>query len=74
MSANLPESIRTMYTDAYKLHETLYEMGNSDEEWLNAAELSKNVCLHHDMHPLIIDLVLAVTNQLNRERNQNNGA
>lgn len=72
--ARLPESIRTMYADAYKLHETFCEMGNSAEEWCQCAEVIGNVCRHHENHPMMIALALAVLDQLERERKAEDGA
>ena len=73
MSVKLPENIRSMYTDAYKLHETLQGMGNSPEDWLKCCELMSQTTIRHNEHPLMVALAAAVFEQLERERRVPNG-
>ena len=68
MSAKLPENIRSMYTDAYKLHETFCEMENTPEEWVKCSGMMSEVCVHHNNHPLMLSLAVAVFDELERER------
>lgn len=68
MSAKLPEDIRSMYTDAYRLHETFCGMGNTAEEWAACARSTGETCSRHGNHPLMMDLLLAVYMHLERER------
>lgn len=65
----LPEDIRAMYTDAYRLHETFHGMENNLQNWVDVAKASDQVCNKHGNHPLIIALAVAVSDQLEREVN-----
>ena len=68
MSTKLPDYIRAMYTDAYKLHETLQGMDNSPESWLKCCDLMSQTTIRHKEHPLMIALASAVFEQLERDR------
>ena len=68
MSVKLPENIRAMYSDAYKLHETLYDMGNTPEDWTRCHELMVQTTVKHGEHPLIVALAVAIADQLERDR------
>lgn len=68
MSTKLPEEIRAMYTDAYKLHETLYDMGNSVDDWKRCVRLMRDVTVRHKEHPLMVALAVAISEQLERDR------
>lgn len=74
MSVKLPENIRAIYTDAYKLHETLCDMGNTPEDWLRCHELMVQGCAKHGEHPLMVALAVAITDQLERDRGGTSGA
>lgn len=68
MSVKLPEGIRAMWTDAYKLHETLQEMDNSPEAWMRCCDLMSETTARHNDHPLMVSLAVAVFEQLERDR------
>ena len=70
--SKLPENIRSMYTDAYKLHEMFSDMGNTEAEWERFGGMMRDVSVHHNNHPLMMALINAVSDQLERERK--NGA
>jgi len=75
LSAKLPDNIRAMYADAYKLHETLYGMGvNTTEFWENCHCLMVETCAKHNDHPLMISLAVAVADQLERDGSDQNGS
>jgi hypothetical protein len=74
MNVKLPDNIRSMYTDAYKLHETFCSMGNTPEEWTRCTGTMNAVCIHHGNHPLMISLAIAVLDQLERDRRALNGS
>lgn len=63
----IPENLRAMYADAYKLHETLYGMANTPDNWLKACDLISETTIRHGEHPLMVDLSAAVFNQLERD-------
>ena len=69
MSAKLSEEIRSMYTDAYKLHETYAGMENNEDNWTKVCNTVSEISRHHGDHPLIIQLLIAVMGQLEREVN-----
>jgi hypothetical protein len=68
MSAKLPEDIRAMWADAYKLHEALQGMGNTREDWVKCCELMSGTTVRHGEHPLMVALAVAVFEQLERDR------
>lgn len=74
MSPKLPENIRAMYTDAYRLHETLVTMGNTPEDWQKCHQLMVETSAKHHDHPLFISLAVAITEQLERDRSEKNGS
>lgn len=74
MSAQLPEYIRAMYADAYKLHEALHGMGNSPEDWLKCCDMMSQTTIRHKEHPLMVALAAAVFEQLERDRRIPNGS
>lgn len=65
----LPENIRTIYTDAYRLHETFHGMENNLQNWTDVAVACDDVCRKHGNHPLMIALAAAVHEQVEREVN-----
>ncbi|MBP5231262.1 MAG: hypothetical protein ILO68_05970 [Clostridia bacterium] len=66
--SKLPEYIRDMWSDAYRLHETLQGMGNTAEDWLKCCELMGETTIRHQEHPLMVALAAAVFEQLERDR------
>lgn len=68
MSAKLPDYIREIWADAYKLHETLQGMGDSRDEWLECCQLMSETTIRHNNHPLMGALAAAVFEQLERDR------
>lgn len=67
--SKLPQSIRAMHTDAYAFHERFQNMGNSTEEWEECCNTMNSVAAHHNFHPLIEAMLLAVYDELDRTRN-----
>lgn len=63
----IPDDIRAIYTDAYRLHETFHGMENNLQNWADLAKVSDEVCKKHGNHPLMIALAVAVSEQLERE-------
>lgn len=59
-----------MYADAYKLHETFFDMGNDVDDWAECARICNEVCQHHGNHPLMMDMAIAVYRQLERDRRE----
>lgn len=66
--SKLPDDIRSMYTDAYRLHETFTGIGNNPDDWVRCTGTISEVCVHHNNHPLMLALAVAVFDQLDRER------
>ena len=64
----LPNEIRSIYADAYKLHETLCDMPNTPEAWLKVCDLMSETTAKHNGHPLMVALAAAVFEQLERDR------
>lgn len=71
--AKLPDDIRNIYTDAYKLHETFCDMANDAESWTKATNAANDMCISHDNHPFMVAMAIAVINQLERERKAQDG-
>lgn len=67
--SKLPQNLRAMHTDAYAFCERFHTMGNTPEEWEEAANTMSSVAAHHDHHPLAEKLLFAVYDWLDAERN-----
>jgi hypothetical protein len=65
----LPQNLRAMHTDVYAFCEKYFSMGNTPEEWEEAAKTMNDVAAHHNFHPLAERLLFAVYDWLDAERN-----
>lgn len=68
MSAKLPQSVRDIWTDMYKLHETFDAMGSSVEDWALWWKTSMSILHKHNDHPLCEQLILGLTAYLESSR------
>ncbi len=67
---SMPQELRDIWTDAYKLHAAFEHMGRSIEEFSECYDAVVNLYKKHDSHPLALKLALAVYGYLDESRRQ----
>lgn len=65
---SMPESIREIWKDMYKLHEEFNGMGNGVDDWATWWKTAVSVIHKHNDAKLAEEMVLAITAHLESER------
>ena len=70
MSQTMPQELRDIWTDAYKLHARHEQMPSTVEAWTACAADAQIFCSKHGQHPLAVELAIAVYNYLDKCRKE----
>lgn len=63
---NLTNELRNMWSDAYKFHDSHVSLGDTEQDWLKVATDARDLCMKHNNHPFILELMVAVIADLDR--------